>query len=326
MAKTIFIEKKIFEHPRTTKILNVIKARNIIKIDHYGEIFNRNRQNFRIQKDNLNYIIATKKNNLVIPTPTSTTLVKGYYFSHMYNCIYDCDYCFLQGHFNSAYHVYFINYEDFEKAIVNESRKTKTKTWFFSGYDCDSLASEKITGFAEHFVPLFSRLENSILELRTKSSRTAELLKIKPNPNVVCAFSLNPQNIINLFEKGTPSLSSRMRAVKSLSEKGWKIGLRFDPLILAARHKDDYLELFELAVNCIPKDSIHSVSIGSLRLSESHHKKMVKNDMRNQLLFDNQYSYKEKLWQGDSEIRDVEIWLSERLKKLIPQSSIFLSE
>ena len=45
--------------------------------------------------------------------------------------------------------------------------------------------------------------------------------------------------------------------------------------------------------------------------------------MRNQLLFDNQYSYKENLWQGDSEIRDVEIWLSERLKKLIPQSSIF---
>ena len=176
------------------------------------------------------------------------------------------------------------------------------------------------------FVPLFSRLENSILELRTKKLRTAELLKIKPNPNVVCAFSLNPQNIIDLFEKGTPSLSSRMRAVKSLSEKGWKIGLRFDPLILAARHKDDYLELFELAVNCIPKDSIHSVSIGSLRLSESHHKKMVKNDMRNQLLFDNQYSYKEKLWQGDSEIRDVEIWLSKRLKKLIPQSSIFLSE
>ena len=127
MAKTIFVESNIFDHFRTRKLLNTIKARNIIKINHYGELFNRNKQNFRIQKESLNYIIATKKNNLVIPVPRSTTSVEGYYFSHMYNCIYDCDYCFLQGHFNSAYHVYFINYEDFGEAIFNESMKTKTK-------------------------------------------------------------------------------------------------------------------------------------------------------------------------------------------------------
>ena len=326
MAKTIFVENNIFEHSRTKKILSVIKASNIIKIDHYGEIFNRSKQNFRIQKDNLNYIIAAKKNNLVIPVPPITTSVKGYYFSHMYNCIYDCNYCFLQGHFNSAYHVYFINYEDFKEAILNETRKTKTRIWFFSGYDCDSLASEKITGFAEYFVPFFSNLKNCILEIRTKSSRTTELLNIKPNPNVVCAFSLNLQNLIELFEKGTPSLSSRIRSIKLLSENGWKIGLRFDPLILTTARKEDYLELFKMAVNSIPENSIHSVSLGSLRLSENHHKKMVKNDMQNQLLFDNRYGYKEKIWQPDPEIQDAEIWLSEHLKNLIPQSSIFLSK
>ena len=326
MAKTIFVENNIFEHFRTRKLLNIIKARNIIKINHYGELFNRNRQNFRIQKDSLNYIIATKKNNLVMPVPRSTTSVEGYYFSHMYNCIYDCDYCFLQGHFNSAYHVYFINYEDFGEAILNESIKTKTKLWFFSGYDCDSLASEKITGFAEYFVPFFSKLKNCILEIRTKSSRTTELLKIKPNPNVVCAFSLNPQNLINVFEKGTPSLSRRIKSIKTLSENGWKIGLRFDPLILTKARKEDYLELFNLAVNCIPKSSIHSVSLGTLRLSESHHKKMLKNDRQNRLLLDNRYGYEKKMWQPHSEIRNIEVSLREHLKKLIPQSSIFLSE
>jgi len=244
----------------------------------------------------------------------------------MYNCIYDCDYCFLQGHFNSAYHVYFINYEDFGEAILNKSIKTKTKLWFFSGYDCDSLASEKITGFAEYFVPFFSKLKNCILEIRTKSSRTTELLKIKPNPNVVCAFSLNPQNLINVFEKGTPSLSRRIKSIKTLSENGWKIGLRFDPLILTKARKEDYLELFDLAVNCIPKSSIHSVSLGTLRLSESHHKKMIKNDRQNRLLLDNRYGYEKKMWQPHSEIRNIEVHLREHLKKLIPQSSIFLSE
>ena len=54
-----------------------------------------------------------------------------------------------------------------------------------------------------------------------------------------------------------------------------------------------------------------------------HHTKLIQ---QNRLLVNNRYSYKEKLWQPDHKIRDVETQLSEHLKKLIPQSSIFLSE
>ena len=37
----------------------------------------------------------------------------NYYFSHKLNCVYDCRYWFLQGLFQSAHYVLFINYEDF---------------------------------------------------------------------------------------------------------------------------------------------------------------------------------------------------------------------
>ena len=35
----------------------------------------------------------------------------------MLNCIYDCNYCFLQGMFNSANYLVFVNYEDYFKEI-----------------------------------------------------------------------------------------------------------------------------------------------------------------------------------------------------------------
>ena len=33
----------------------------------------------------------------------------------MYNCLFDCRYCFLQGMYNSSNFVIFVNYEDFFK-------------------------------------------------------------------------------------------------------------------------------------------------------------------------------------------------------------------
>ena len=35
----------------------------------------------------------------------------------MLNCVYDCSYCFLQGMFNSANYLVFVNYEDYFKEI-----------------------------------------------------------------------------------------------------------------------------------------------------------------------------------------------------------------
>ena len=40
---------------------------------------------------------------------------------------------------------------------------------FFSGYDCDSLALEDMTGFIEYFVKKFVKLNNGTLEIRSKS-------------------------------------------------------------------------------------------------------------------------------------------------------------
>ena len=115
LIDTIFIEKEIVNHSRTQSIKSKFKNSTIIEVDRYQEIFNKRSQNFRIQKQNPALILAKKHDNFVLPAPPGFGLAstRNFYFSHMYNCIYDCRYCFLQGMYSSANYVIFVNFEDF---------------------------------------------------------------------------------------------------------------------------------------------------------------------------------------------------------------------
>ena len=144
--------------------------RDRVVIDHYGEIFNAHNQNFRLQKRNPALILAAKQNKRVLETPSQYETGGGahYYFSHMLNCVYDCRYCFLQGMLRSANYLLFVNYEDFVEdltSIASQHEHDQKPTWFFSGYDCDSLAYEPVSQFASYFLEHCEALPNAVLEL-----------------------------------------------------------------------------------------------------------------------------------------------------------------
>ena len=104
MIDSIFVEREVLDHPIAQKVIRRLKHADVFEIDRYQEMFNRRQQNFRIQKQNPALILARKHDNFVLPAPQGFGLdaQKNYYFSHMYNCIYDCRYCFLQGMYSSA--------------------------------------------------------------------------------------------------------------------------------------------------------------------------------------------------------------------------------
>ena len=119
MIETIYVEEAIQNYPRTKFILKKFKKSRIIAINKYAEIFNKRNQNFRIQKANPCLILANKRDGFVLSAPKGFGIgsSKNFYFSHMYNCIYDCRYCFLQGMYSSANYVIFVNFEDFDISI-----------------------------------------------------------------------------------------------------------------------------------------------------------------------------------------------------------------
>ena len=279
MIETIYIEADIRQQPRVAVITARFPAARVIECTRYGEVFNPKAQNFRLQKQKPALILAKKHKNFALQAPPNYGIgaVNNYYFSHMLNCLYDCRYCFLQGMYQSANYVLFVNYEDFQDEIKQiADRHTLEPVHFFSGYDCDSLALEPVTGFAGEFLPFFATLPNAWLELRTKSTQIRSLANIEPLPRCVVAFSLSPAEIAEKAEAKAPPLARRLAAIQALQQQGWKIGLRFDPLIYQTGYREQYQQFFSSVFNIIDANLLHSVSLGVFRLPEAYFKKMHK--------------------------------------------------
>lgn len=286
MIDTIYIEEAVRDHPRTLDVLTRFpKARQII-CEHYGAIFNRSQQNFRVQKQRPALVLAHKSGNRVLPAPADYGIggEHNYYFSHLLNCLYDCRYCFLQGMYRSANYIMFVNYEDFYEDIEKTQNSLSAPGWYFSGYDCDSLAMEPVTGFVSSALQWFAKHPDANLELRTKSTQVRSLLNREALPNVVVACSLSPDVVAQSLEHDAPTLEKRLAALKKVADAGWKVGLRFDPLIWCDDYEKIYADFFELVFKCLPNEMIHSVSTGSFRLPPDFHQKMSKLYPRDTLL------------------------------------------
>lgn len=277
MIDTIYIEEEIREHPRTIEICKRFPKARHISCDRYTSVFNNNSQNFRLQKQRPALILARKHSKHVLPTPPGYGIgsTRNYYFSHMLNCLYDCRYCFLQGMYRSANYLVFVNYETFFDQIEQTAAESAEDTWFFSGYDCDSLAMEPVTGFMNAALTRFESIENAHLEIRTKSTQIRSLLSRDAISNCVVAFSFSPDNTSRTLEHGVPSVEKRINAMRKLQEHGWKIGLRLDPIIHSQTIQEDYRALLESIFNAVQPENIHSVSYGMFRLPKPFFKKMV---------------------------------------------------
>ena len=279
MFSALYIEEEIVEHPRVKSIQSRFSDVPSIVISRYGEIFNRKNQNFRLQKNKPALVLAKKYQNYVLEAPDNYGLGgdRNYYFSHMLNCVYDCRYCFLQGMYQSAHYLLFVNYEDFSQQIREVITSNANKTsYFYSGYDCDSLALEPVTNFADQFLSFFENFPNAVLELRTKSTQIRSLMDRPVLNNSVIAFSFTPEKISQALENKVPAIQKRIDAIKKLQNRGWHVGLRFDPIIYDDDYRQQYAGLFETIFSQIDAGSLHSVSMGVFRLPDPFYRKMQK--------------------------------------------------
>ncbi len=267
MFSAIYIESEIRDHPRSRAILKRYRDLPHIECERFGQVFNRKAQNFRMQKQYPALILARKHGRKVLPAPAGYGFEAGqsHYFSHMLNCIYDCRYCFLQGMYRSAHCVLFVNFEDFADSIRQSIAEGGGKQVFYSGYDCDSLALEPVSRFAEFFVPFFAQHPHAVLELRTKSTQISSLLQMAPSPNCIIAMSFTTEAVAKRWEQDVPSIEKRLAALARLQEAGWPVALRFEPLLPDA-DPNAHEKLFDLAFTRLDPGRLHSVSTGLFRM------------------------------------------------------------
>ncbi len=262
---SVFIEKGV-EKSRIN--LNLSKTK-VIEIDDYVSYFHN-------LKDKNGIFFANKKGEFLRKTPNNYTPSGSYGYSilNAYNCIYNCSYCFLKGYFRSFNPVIFLNYEDYFSAIKRIVQEDKTRPlYFYSGTFSDSLALEGFSNFNEKLIDFFKELADKdvFLEFRTKSDNINFLLEMEPCRNVIAAFSLNPQTVIDKYEHLTPSLKKRMEAIELLDNAGYKIGVRLDPVFIERLH--DYEKLLAEITKI---NHLHSVEVGFLRFDKNDYKNILK--------------------------------------------------
>jgi len=183
------------------------------------------------------------------------------------NCVYDCSYCFLQDFLqNNPLLTAFVNHEDLLGELEEVFSTNPGNTFRVgTGELTDSLALDDFLPYSETLIPFFNRQSNAVLELKTKSDRIENLLKQNDASNVIISWSLNPPEIAEREEKGTPGTLQRLNAARLCADKGYRIGFHFDPVILFPGWEAEYADLIDLMFQNVSAKQIEWVSLGGFR-------------------------------------------------------------
>jgi len=282
----IYVEETAHDHPRTKRILTRFPKARIIPITSYKEVFNRYNQNFQFQKQSRKLILANRTDEFLYRGSGFAPDFehKNFYYNTLaLNCLYDCEYCYLQGMFPSAHLVAFVNNEGFLRAI--EERIANEKSLYLClSYDTDLLALEDLFGYVAEWIQFANFHPGLTLEVRTKSAAVQTLLHVPPNPRIILAWTLSPHSIARQYETGTPSTEARIKAIQRVADHGWPVRLCLDPILPVTNWRNEYKDLLRSVASVIAPESISEISLGTFRISSGYFKQMKKHRQSSSLL------------------------------------------
>jgi spore photoproduct lyase len=287
----IYIEKNVQGYPLTDLVMKNFSDRKIIWIDHYKDIFNRVGQDFQSQKTTMNLILAKKTPPFLYPASDMVQEFETpnvFYNTPVLNCLYNCEYCFLQGMYPSGNLVVFVNEDDLRNAIdmkLNDPIDPLKPTVVSVSYNTDLLAMENIMPLTRSWIEYARTKKDLLIEIRTKSALFPAIKDLDVVKNVILSWTLSPQIICDRYENTAPPLKSRIRAVKQALDHGWPVRLCFDPVLLVDNWYEVYTEFFNQLFLEIQKDQLIDVTLGVFRMNKDYYKRIRKRDTRSDLYY-----------------------------------------
>lgn len=275
MFSHIYIEERALGYPFTDRIIKRFPNAEQIIIHHYKDVFNRPRQDFILQKQSPKLILAVKEEPFLYEGPEVCEDFGNdnfYYSSTLLNCLYHCDYCYLQGLYSSANLVAFVNIEDFFGAV--ERQLTYGDLYLCVSYDTDILAFEGILPYTSYWIEFAKKHRNLLIEVRTKSANFNRIKELGPVDQVILAWSLSPDPIARRYEKLAPGLESRLSAVLQAIKLGWKVRLSLEPILKVASWKEVYSRFIDRIFEVVPAEKVHDINIGAFRMNKDYYKKI----------------------------------------------------
>ena len=186
-----------------------------------------------------------------------------------YGCPYKCAWCYLQGTLRMLPSKTKPRFKEYSKVLKH------INVFTFSDTDREILNAGEISDalMGEHLEPPFSAFVAQIFEgskhrviLLSKSSNVRNLLKLyetnleRPIRCLIPSWSLNAAPVAERWERGAPRVEDRIEAARRVSEVGYEVRIRIDPIVpgyLASYHNlvDDVFSAF----------TPERITLGSLR-------------------------------------------------------------
>jgi spore photoproduct lyase len=211
------------------------------------------------------------------PCPgTLNYLCCGYHILNvMLGCPFACAYCILPDYYDNKDITVYVNLDDARREIKAFLEVTDGIKRIGTGEMTDSLALDLWIPLSETLVPFFGTLGNGILELKTKSTNVKALFDLPHNGHTVISWSINPPPVIHTHELGTPDLSERLKAAALCQDRGYYIGLHFDPIIWFEGWRDAYRALVREVFKTLDPQGIIWISLGALRYPPSMQESLI---------------------------------------------------
>ena len=173
----LYIERAAEKYPMTELLLSRFPTAERVLINNYKDVFARPGQHFQTQKRSIKLILAVKKDNLIY-RGSNNAQDFGYpnfhYNALILNCVYNCDYCYLQGMYPSANMVVFVNSDDFFSATseaIDQRLDPVTPLYLAISYDTDLLATESLIPYCHEWIEYSKSKDNLLIEIRTKKNQ-----------------------------------------------------------------------------------------------------------------------------------------------------------
>lgn len=275
LLRHLYVEEEVLNSPVTKRLIARFPQASVIPIKHYKDVFNRSRQDRHAQVTEPSFILAANHAAKLYPgAPVCQSFGEEhfYYTSCIMNCIYDCDYCYLQGMYPSGNIVVFVNTEDYFAEL--EALLRQHPVYLCCSYDSDLTALGGLFPHAKEFCEFAAAHSDLRLELRTKCAAPLFLEKLPAAKNIVMAYTVSPQPLIDRFEHYSSGLLARLKAAKKAAELGFSLRLCIDPVLDVPDAPTLYRNLVDAIFTILKPEDITDISLGVFRISKDYLKQL----------------------------------------------------
>lgn len=132
-----------------------------------------------------------------------------------------------------------------EKIIRKANASINKELVFEIGSNSDLILENTITNNLVWTIENFAKSNHGLLTFPTKFEMVDSILNINGVEKTIPRVSVNPKQIIDMFEIGTSRLNARIKTINKLKDAGYNVGILIAPIIFVDNWKKLYSELIE---------------------------------------------------------------------------------